>query len=109
MLRGSQLYNSLLFEQSPVLTVVKPERKGRSEALISKRNELIAARYWFYVKIKRLNYVDVLTALEDEVFLSQITLARVVASSMDILKKYQEEKPTAKHFAKEFPFMNWDC
>jgi hypothetical protein len=108
-MRGSQLYNSLLFQEAPVLTVVKPERKGRSEHLINRRNELIAARYWFYVKIQRKNYMDCLEALEQEMFLSQLTLTRIVTSMTDQLKTYQKQPPEVKVFAKEYPFLVWEA
>ena len=58
MLRGHRsIFTSLFPEETKNTDVLEaPERKGRSEMLILKRNELLVCRYYYYVKMRRLEY-----------------------------------------------------
>ena len=69
MLRGHRTYLSLFQPDTPVIVIdAAPEKRGRSEALVKKRNELLLHRHYFYFKIKRVQYQVGLQALETEFF-----------------------------------------
>lgn len=108
-LRGHQsIYNALLFDDQPAPQLKVVERKGRSNALKEKQNELIVCRYWYYVKLKRKNYPDTLNELENEIFLAQLTIVRILQANDKLLKEFQETKPNEKYFQKKYPFFVWD-
>ena len=59
MLRGHRsIYLSLLPENTTDTLLPTAERRGRSEALIVKRNELLICRYYYYLKIVKLQYLE---------------------------------------------------
>lgn len=87
------------------LTIV--ERKGRSDRLKQKQNELIISRYWYYIKIERLQYQDALAKLEDEIFLAQLTIIRIIDAGSEQLKQYQKEKPDVRFFKEKYPWLVW--
>lgn len=106
--RGHQsIYNAYLFDELEPPKQIVVERKGRSEKLLEKRDELIVCRYWYYMKIIRKNYPDTLTELENETFLAQITITRIVQAHHPMMKSFQETKPGVNYFKKKYPFMVW--
>ncbi len=107
-LRGQRkIFNHLLFpeQEQPALKVV--ERKGRSERLKNLQNELIIARYWYYIKLQRLQYQDALETLEKEMFLAQLTIIRIIDAGVEQLRSYQQGKPEVKFFKEKYPWLVW--
>lgn len=105
MLRGHRsVYLSLLTED----TTVKPrEGRGRSETLIKKRNEYLVCRYFYYAKVRRLQYFDALELLEQDVFICQRTIQNILQDNNDILKELSKLKPKIKYFKERFPNSVW--
>lgn len=101
------IFNSLLEDEQPQETLYVPERKGRSEHLVNKRNELLICRYYYYVKILGRQYPVTIKALEDEVFLTGRTIIDTIAKNHELLKQLHTTKPEPKYFKTKFPFIMW--
>jgi hypothetical protein len=107
MLRGhSTAYLSLFDEPDQVMIIPPPERRGRSEALVLKRNELLMHRHWYYIKIMGRQYPVTLQLLEDEFFLTQRTIVDIFQRNT-LLKELNTAKPGVKYFKDKYPFMIW--
>src|SRR6476620_11999031 len=85
-----------------------PERKGLSEALKQRQNEMIVCRYYFHIKIQGRQYEKALETLEGEIFLSQRTLIDIINKNSLKLKELHQLKPNIKYFRAKYPFLNWD-
>ncbi len=108
MLRGHRTYLSLFQNDSPAEVLAVPEKRGRSEQLIIKRNELLIHRHYFYYKIKGLQYHIGLQALESEFFLTERTIVDIVQNNHGIIKELRNLAPEIHYFKKKYPFMAWD-
>lgn len=108
-MRGERsIFLSLFADDIPTTATATPERKGRSEELLTKRNELLVCRHYYYTRIVELQYARALERLEDELYLSQRTIINIVNDNYTLLKKINAEKPEAKYFKQKFPFMVWN-
>jgi hypothetical protein len=108
MLRGHRSTYLSLFE--PPMTVVvnnDAEKRGRSEALLLKRNNLLFHRHYYYVKIKRLQYQDLLDVLEAETFITQRTIIDITQRNTIALREVYKNRPDVKVLKAMFPHMNW--
>jgi len=108
MLRGHRSIYTSLFEDNTVLTIpAPPERKGRSETLILRRNEALICRYYYYIKICGYQYPATLTILENEFFVAERTITDMLTKNSGILKELHTNKPNIKYFKERFPFLAW--
>ncbi len=108
-MRGERsIFLSLFTDDTATTTAAAPERKGRSEDLLQKRNELLICRHYYYTRIVELQYARALERLEDELYLSQRTIINIVNDNYTLLKKINSEKPEVKYFKTKFPFMVWN-
>lgn len=108
-MRGSQTLFAEIFEAPPA----PKQRKGRSATLISKRNSLLIDRYYYYGRVFEYSYPKVLSLLEEEMFLSMITIPEVITDNLDALselkRNFKDEKPEKliQHFKKKWPYLIW--
>ncbi|RYF86953.1 MAG: hypothetical protein EOO03_11180 [Chitinophagaceae bacterium] len=110
-MKGQQaIYQSLFANESAVQTATLPlpERKGRSEVLKQKQNELIVARYFYYVKIQGRQYEATLEILQHEFFLAKRTIIDIVQKNQPQLRLLNMAKRDVKHFRQQYPFLNWE-
>lgn len=108
IMRGNRSIYISLFENEVHSIPKTVERKGRSEALILKRNELLICRYYYCVKILNLQYHVAIIKLENEFFISQRTIIDMISKNDGILKTFLITKPTVKYFRDRYPFMAWN-
>ena len=112
--RGIKVFNTLLFDDSAVATLPKPEISGRDPELIAKRDELILCRFYYKSKVQRKIYDDVLLELRTEFFLSKVMLQKIIQAKAEIallIKKEYSSLPALsikKEFQKKIPFIVWD-
>jgi hypothetical protein len=109
-MKGHQsIYQSLFADENSVSTVADtaPERKGRSEALKAKQNELIVARYYYYIKIQGRQYEATLELLQAEIFLSTYTLVDIIKKNAHQLRLLKTAQPDVKWFRSRYPFLTW--
>jgi hypothetical protein len=105
--RGSRkLFNNLLFDDEPVL-VLAPERKGRNELLVDKRNELLVCRYYYYAKLEAKQYLAILSILENEFFLAQRTIVDILNKESELLYNLKSARPDVKYFRTKYPWLHW--
>ncbi len=105
-MRGQQtLYNKVFTSE---MTEQKASGIGRSKALISKRDERMIYRYYYYTHIIGKNYPDAIQVLSEQFDLSQIRVIVCINENNTRLKEVtQREKPTQKELKKKYPWMNW--
>lgn len=107
-MRGSRtIFASLFQEEHTEVLETAPDRKGRSEALVAKRNELLICRYYYYIKIVGTQYHVTFTLLEKEFFLTERTMIDMLARNSGILKHLHSTKPTLKYFRDKYHWMSW--
>lgn len=99
------LYAHIFVEPAVVITEAK--RKGRSEALNTKRNDCLIDRYFFYGKFSGLRYDLILGILSDEFFLSEATIPKVVDENLEKLVALKKLKPSKQYFQKKWPHLVW--
>lgn len=109
MLRGHQQIFLSLFDNPPLnLSHKKKERKGRSEDLHAKRNELLIHRYYYYTRVANRQYADALTIMEQtEFFISTRTIIDTIQANTKMLSDLNTARPERKFFKDKYPFMNW--
>lgn len=102
---GRKLFESLTTEQSNS----KPlQKKGRDVQLMKIRNTCICYRYYYYSKIKRLRYDDVMMLLSAEFFYSQRTIINMLAVEESQLREIFKEKKEVKELQKMYSFLSWN-
>lgn len=70
-------------------------KKGRSGKLISRRDDLLAIRYYYHTEVKRLRFDDVLRVLsEDEFFIETQTILNRLACLGNSIKEIFKNKPS---------------
>lgn len=107
-MRGQYSIFQNLFDDPETLTAPAPERKGRNEALLQARNELLIHRYYYHIKIKQRQYLHTLRVLErDELFLTERTIIDIVQKESAALKKLHEKSPDVRYFRAKFPMWVW--
>lgn len=107
MLRGQRNYSTLFPDETPPEVLSIPERKGRSEFLLLKRNELLIARYYYYYKIDPHQYPAILKLLSSELFLTERTIQDLLQKNQDMLKHFYTCRPNVKIFKNKFPHFVW--
>ncbi len=101
--RGIEIYNSLLNDNK---RKVPGKAKGRDKDLIGERNECLLCRFYFYSKLHRIRFEDVLSLLKAEFFISEERIGILIQSlskaPFEIYKEWEE-----KDFQKKYKFLSW--
>jgi len=108
-MKGSRSIYQTLFtdDAAPAAERTFTLRRGRSEALKTAQNELIICRYYYFVKIKEKQYEKALEQLEQEIYLSQFTIIKIISRESAHLKMLQQAKPDIRYFEKKYGWINW--
>lgn len=107
MQRGNQLFNKLTGSSENTALLNKPSRRGRNEILIENRNECLFYRFYYYARIKKLRYEDVLEVISNEFFLSPRTISNLFTDKSEYQKEVFKEKLSLKELEKKFNFLKW--
>ncbi len=102
-MRGYRVYQ--LVQQTDTIAV--PARKGRNAQLLSKRNECLLARYYYYAYMKNKSYADVLKLIVMEFYVSEATIAMLVQDYLDDLMALKKKCPTLYYFNRRWPHIRW--
>ena len=108
MSRGSSKLFNNFFEKPTSTTVTTTQKKGRSAALDSLRNNLIVDRYYFYGTFTEKRYAVILDRLCEEFFLSESRITAILNKNYDTLLQLKEEAPAKSAFKRKWSFYNWD-
>jgi hypothetical protein len=103
LMRGQKVYNSIIKDGSISGTI----RKGRNNSLISKRNECMIARYYYYGYLRNKGYEEILKLLMSEFYLSPATIAFQVQQQSESLVKLRQLSPTVYYFMNRWPHYKW--
>lgn len=107
MQRGKRLFDKLTGSSEGKALLSKPSRRGRNEMLIENRNECLFYRFYYYSRIKRLRYEDVLEVISNEFFLTPRTISNLIADESEYQKEVFKEKLSVKELEKKFDFLKW--
>lgn len=106
-IRGTQILANL-FNEPPAAPETATMQKGRNGECIEKRNERLAARYYYYKTFTDKGYTAIIEQLSLEFDLTQETIPRIMQGSlMPVLLKYKNEKPGLAHFRERWHWMKW--
>jgi hypothetical protein len=103
MIGQRSLFNNLI----ETYEAPKNPRGGRDPELLKERDQLIVARYYYMVRIKKMQYPAALADLRKQFFYSEIIIQRVLQANEQELFRFKENKPTAKYFRKLYPWLIW--
>jgi len=108
-MRGAQsLFSNLLQNDEPeTLTVVR--NSGRDKALLQKRDVKLVHRHYYYLKIQKLQYQDILTHLSIEFDLAEYTIIErlQMEDNHRLLRSMIKEDKKISDLRKEYPFLVW--
>ena len=105
--RGSRLFNTLVSKENIQYSLRSGNNKGRSIDLLNQRNTCIIYRYFFYAKLKKLQFNELLKQLSCEFYLSERTCVNIIGVSHREVKKAFAEKKEARELQKMYPFLSW--
>lgn len=105
-MRGQQSLFAQFFGNTQIQ--VKEQQRPRN-FYMPERNKMLVYRYYFYMKIKCYQYFQCLEELEKDLFLTDVTLAKLLAANDELLTKVvTEEMPTVQQLKSMFPRYNWN-
>jgi hypothetical protein len=105
-LRGQKvLFENILEEDS----IQEEGRKGRSAELDTKRNQMIAARYYFYLTFTDKRYDSILKRLSDEIYLAERTISNILQEpeNMQYIRQLKNQKPSVEFFQENWRQFQW--
>ena len=102
-MRGEKFFNEVIRDTG----LNKGTTKGRSPNLLTKRNECLVARYFYYGYLKHKCFEEILKLLVLEFYLSPSTVCQVVKDKGDQLQILKQKEPTAHYFQSRWPHMKW--
>ena len=102
-MRGQRVFNELIKDSGLNANLTK----GRSSNLIIRRNECLAARYFFYGYFRNLCYEEILRALVSEFFLSAHTISNIIMEQADNIGALKQKSPSMHYFQNRWPHMKW--
>lgn len=85
----------------------RPKRRGRSRELLAQRDEKLAARFFYYSQIKKLNYEDTINALVNEFDICERVVIDRLRANQGILDELFAEKPPVAKLKRKIPHFVW--
>lgn len=104
-MRGHAKFKKLFTEDTQ-----QPEspKRGRNADLICKRNMLLLYRYYYYARVGKMRYEDIIERLVEEFYLASATVVRLITfDEADKLNTIKDEAPGVKTLERIYPHMNW--
>lgn len=102
-MRGQTVFNRIIKDGGLTGTL----RKGRNDTLITKRNECLTARYFFYGSSKNKCYEEILRMLVGEFYLSPATISAIIMDRTEQLQMLKQKQPTLFYFQNRWPHLKW--
>lgn len=109
-MRGAALKNSL-FSNTMVVALPTPERKGRNEAELQKRDRLMMIRYVYYCLFfpqYTSEYIIAEKVAPVSGYLLPDTIGRKLCQMATELRQLRNQKPDRKWFKEEYPHIVWE-
>ena len=102
-MRGQKIFKDILNDSGLTSTI----HKGRNHLLVTKRNECLVARYYYYAGKKSKCYEEILRTLVAEFFLSPSTISFIVMEHMEQLQALKNKRPSLYYFQNRWPHLKW--
>jgi hypothetical protein len=102
-MRGRKLFNTIIKDTG----ITGCTRKGRNNTLVVKRNECLAARYYYYGHFKNLGYEETLRLLVNEFFISPSTISFIIQDNSDELQALKQKCPPLYYLQNHWPHLKW--
>jgi hypothetical protein len=105
-MKGSQkLFKDIL--HVPQTTPTEIAKKGRNTALHVNRNRCIVHRYYFYITFTEKRYATIIQKLEDEFFISQVTIIMLLTQYFGLITEIRKNKLSITDLQKKYPHLVW--
>ncbi len=102
-MRGQSVFNEILKQDKLNGTA----RKGRSNSLVTWRNECLIARYYYHGYCKNKCYEETIRLLVAEFFLSPSTIAQLVLNNSEQVQYLKQRSPAMHYFNSHWPHLKW--
>lgn len=102
-MRGERVFTDIIKDNS-INTVF---RRGRSNTLVSRRNECLVARCYYWSSVKHKSYEEVIRQLVTEFFLSPPTIVRLLQESASQLVTLKQKCPALYYLQNRWPHLKW--
>ncbi len=106
-MRGVRTFTQLITTQSTENDTSEPLPISRHSRQLSRRNDCIVARYYYYSDVRHLFYNDVVDILSLEFFLSTTTIAQLLLSHTTQIQDTRAEKPDLHKLKSVWPHLRW--
>lgn len=103
-MRGQQAITS----NFPSAIDPKPEQKGHRNVHQDRRDDALAARFYYHFHICRVRYDDCLLLIEQEFFITTLYIAQRLSTRGDYMKKLVKMEAKTTDLKKLFPFYAWN-
>jgi len=103
-MRGNTALTSLF----PTSVEGRLEKKGQRSVHLDRRDDALAARFYFYHHYIRKRYDDILLELEKEFFITPHVIIQRLNQRVDYLKELSRKKTKVSSLKKMFPFFVWN-
>jgi hypothetical protein len=81
--------------------------KGRSKALLNRRDNKLVARFYYYAIIRKLNYRDTIAALVQEFDICDRVVLDRLRHNQSFVDELFAHKPSVTELRKRFPYLRW--
>jgi hypothetical protein len=102
-MRGQKIFDDIIKDTG----LSGNTRKGRSNSLITKRNECLAARFYYYGSMKHKCYEEILRLLLSEFFIAPDTISSIIQDSLEQLRLLKKKNPTLYYFQRRWSHLKW--
>jgi len=103
-MRGQKTITSIF----PSAIETKPEQKGHRNVHQDRRDDALAARFYFHFHICRKRYDDCLLDMEQEFFITTLYIAQRLSTRGDYMKQLVRTEAKITDLKKLFPFYAWN-
>jgi len=86
----------------------KTEQKGHRNVHMSRRDDALAVRFYYYYQIVRKQYEDTLLALEVEFFITPDVIVQRLSARTEYMKELTRSEPKITDLKKMLPFYSWN-
>lgn len=86
----------------------KPEQKGHRNVHLDRRDDALAARFYYHYQLKQKRYETALIDLETEFYIVPNVIIQRLALRTEYMKELGRKNTDIKRLRKMFPFFSWN-
>jgi len=103
-MRGSKIFNEI----RKIPEAGQKKTRGRNTALVTKRNDCLTARYFYYVTYTNKSYDALFVALESEFFLTRERINTIIQENEAVLQVFKKEMISIATLKSYYPHFRWE-